>query len=52
MYNTIYINKQLSEADKIKRCQEMVKKEAMSMSEEERLKHQFEAVLKQMKKTA
>lgn len=48
---TIY-NKQLSEADKIKRCQEMVKKEAISMSEEERLKRQFEAVLKQMKRTA
>lgn len=49
MYNTY--NK-LSEADKIKRCRDMVKKEAISMSEEERLKRQFEAVLKQMKKTA
>lgn len=52
MYNTIYNNKQLSEADKIKRCQEMVKKENISISEEERLKRQFEAVLKQMKRTA
>jgi len=50
MYNTY--NKQLSEAVKIKRCQEMVKKDAISISEEERLKRQFEAVLKQMKRTA
>ena len=36
MYNTIYINKQLSEADKIKRCQEMVKKEAISISKKDK----------------
>ncbi len=52
MNNIFNFNKPLSEADKIKRCREMVKREAISISEEERLKKQFEAVLKQMKKTA
>lgn len=45
-------NRPLTEAEKVKRCQELVRKDNVSANEEERLKKLFEQTLKQMKRIA